>query len=75
MVESALSIAACRGGVRATDQRRDARCGDRGVRQFGQAGSGVAKGDRIVIGPARPLSSLKEGDTVAVKNSPEKGAS
>jgi len=35
--------------------------------------SGVAKGDRIVIGPARPLSSLKEGDTVAVKNSPEKG--
>ena len=36
--------------------------------------SGVAKGDRIVIGPARPLSSLKEGDTVAVKNSPEKGA-
>ncbi|WP_209327879.1 efflux RND transporter periplasmic adaptor subunit [Pseudoalteromonas sp. PA2MD11] len=37
--------------------------------------SGVAKGDRIVIGPARPLSSLKEGDTVAVKNSPEKGAS
>ena len=37
--------------------------------------SGVVKGDRIVIGPARPLSSLKEGDTVAVKNSPEKGAS
>ncbi|TMO42086.1 efflux transporter periplasmic adaptor subunit [Pseudoalteromonas sp. S4389] len=37
--------------------------------------SGVAKGDRIVIGPARPLSSLKEGDTVAFKNSPEKGAS
>ncbi|MDI4651761.1 MULTISPECIES: efflux RND transporter periplasmic adaptor subunit [Pseudoalteromonas] len=37
--------------------------------------SGVAKGDRIVIGPARPLSSLKEGDMVAVKNSPEKGAS
>ncbi len=37
--------------------------------------SGVAKGDRIVIGPTRPLSSLKEGDTVAVKNSPEKGAS
>lgn len=36
--------------------------------------SGVTKGDRIVIGPARPLSSLKEGDTVAVKNSPEKGA-
>ena len=36
--------------------------------------SGVVKGDRIVIGPARPLSSLKEGDTVAVKNSPEKGA-
>ena len=36
--------------------------------------SGVAKGDRIVIGPARPLSSLKEGDMVAVKNSPEKGA-
>ncbi|WP_217875583.1 efflux RND transporter periplasmic adaptor subunit [Pseudoalteromonas shioyasakiensis] len=36
--------------------------------------SGVAKGDRIVIGPARPLSSLKEGNTVAVKNSPEKGA-
>ena len=36
--------------------------------------SGVAKGDRIVIGPARPLSSLKEGDTIAVKNSPEKGA-
>ncbi|KZY41833.1 MULTISPECIES: efflux RND transporter periplasmic adaptor subunit [Pseudoalteromonas] len=36
--------------------------------------SGVVKGDRIVIGPARPLSSLKEGDTIAVKNSPEKGA-
>ena len=36
--------------------------------------SGVSQGDRIVIGPARPLSSLKEGDTVAVKNSPEKGA-
>ncbi|MEQ3443495.1 efflux RND transporter periplasmic adaptor subunit [Pseudoalteromonas sp. BZP1] len=36
--------------------------------------SGVVKGDRIVIGPARPLSSLKEGDTVTVKNSPEKGA-
>lgn len=36
--------------------------------------SGVVKGDRIIIGPARPLSSLKEGDTVAVKNSPEKGA-
>lgn len=36
--------------------------------------SGVSQGDRIVIGPTRPLSSLKEGDTVAVKNSPEKGA-
>ena len=36
--------------------------------------SGVSQGDRIVIGPARPLSSLKEGDTVAVRNSPEKGA-
>jgi len=36
--------------------------------------SGVSQGDHIVIGPARPLSSLKEGDTVAVKNSPEKGA-
>ncbi|MEZ7277134.1 efflux RND transporter periplasmic adaptor subunit [Pseudoalteromonas sp. 68 DY56-GL68] len=37
--------------------------------------SGVSQGDRIVIGPARPLSSLKEGDTVAIKDSPEKGAS
>lgn len=36
--------------------------------------SGVSQGDRIVIGPARPLSLLKEGDTVAVRNSPEKGA-
>ncbi|AXV64052.1 efflux RND transporter periplasmic adaptor subunit [Pseudoalteromonas lipolytica] len=36
---------------------------------------GVTVGERIVIGPARPLSSLKDGDTVAIKDSLVKGAS